>query len=92
MNHKTIMKQMLDFNKNAFESSFNVMATLQDQTQRAAEMCLEQANCWLPQEGKKAIDEWAKACKKGRETFKNTVDDGFRKAEAFLSDSPKENS
>ena len=57
MDQKNIMKQMLNFNKSAFESSFNMMTTLQDQTQKAAEMYLEQSKAWLPQEGKKVIDE-----------------------------------
>jgi len=34
---------------------------------------------WLPEEGKKAIDEWLATYKKGREDFKKLVDDAFGK-------------
>jgi hypothetical protein len=91
MNQKRILKQMLDFNRSAFETSFNMISSLQDQTQRAAEMYLQHANQWLPQEQKNAIDEWTKAFRQGRETFKNTVDDSFKKAEALLVDTSQEN-
>lgn len=91
MNRKKMIKQMLDFNKNAFENTFNIMATLQDQTQSNAQKCLEQAS-WLPGEGKKAIDEWMETCKQGRDYFKNAMEEGFIKAEEILADSSEESS
>jgi len=91
MDQKKVLEQMLNFNKSAFKNTFNVMTMLQDQTERAAELCLKQAD-WLPQEGKKAVDGWLTACRQGRETFKNTVEDGFKKAEAMLADSPEKSS
>jgi len=38
-------------------------------------MFLEQQSPWLPAEGKKAVTDWIKAYKRGREDFKAAVDD-----------------
>jgi hypothetical protein len=34
---------------------------------------------WLPEEGRRVIDEWVGAYKKGRTDFKGVVDDNFAK-------------
>lgn len=88
MDQKQMLKQMIDFNKTAFDNAFNSMAMLQDQAERMNAMVLEQAT-WLPKEGKKVIDEWVKAYKKGRENFKSTVEDSFKKVEDFFAETTK---
>jgi uncharacterized coiled-coil DUF342 family protein len=84
MDQKQILKQMIDFNKATFDNTFNAMVMLQEQAERAANTLMEQAN-WLPEDGKKAINEWVKAYKKGREDFKMVVDENFQKVESFFS-------
>jgi hypothetical protein len=84
MDQKQILKQMIDFNKATFDNTFNAMVMLQEQAERAANTLLEQAN-WLPEDGNKAINEWVKAYKKGREDFKKVVDENFQKVESFFS-------
>ncbi|MCG6906986.1 MAG: hypothetical protein LJE63_10210 [Desulfobacteraceae bacterium] len=84
MDQKQILKQMIDFNKATFDNTFNAIVMLQEQAERAANTLLEQAN-WLPEDGKKAINEWVKAYKKGREDFKKVVDENFQKVESFFS-------
>lgn len=79
-----IAKQMIDFNKAAFNSGFNAMMTLQDQTEKMASNLVDQAS-WIPAEGKKGIHEWVQACKKGRDDFKKAADENFKKVEEFLS-------
>jgi len=54
----------------------------------AANASLEQAT-WLPREGRTVFEEWMKACKNGRETFKNTMNENFKKVEAFFPNSGK---
>lgn len=83
MDQKQIFKQMVEFNKSAFSNSFNAMVMVQDQTETFANSLLNQAD-WLPEEGKKAINEWVDAFKKGRETYKKTVDEAYEKVEAFF--------
>ncbi len=65
MDQKQIFKQMLDFNKSTFTNAFNAMTMAQDQTETMTNSFLDQA-AWLPAEGKKAIQDWLDACKKGR--------------------------
>jgi len=85
MEPEKIAKQMIDFHKATFDNSFNAMVMLQEQTERMVNMALEQAT-WLPEEGKKVINEWVKAYKKGREDFKKAVNENSKKIEAFFAD------
>jgi hypothetical protein len=39
----------------------------------------------MPAEGKKAITDWIKAYKQGREGFKAAVDDNYRKVEEYFA-------
>jgi hypothetical protein len=84
MDQKQIFKQMIDFNKASFDNGFNAMVLIQDQTERAANALLDQAT-WLPAEGKKAIQDWVKTYKNGREEFKTSVDASFKKVEEYFS-------
>lgn len=83
MDQKQVFKQMVEFNKGAFNNAFNAMVMVQDQTETLASTMLNQAT-WMPEEGKKAVKEWVDAFKKGRETYKQTVDDAFKRVEAFF--------
>lgn len=80
MDQKQIVKQMLDFNKSSFNNAFNAMVMVQNQAEAMSNSLLEQAT-WIPEEGKKAVHEWIKACKKGREEYKKLVDDAYQKVE-----------
>ena len=86
MDQKKLFKQMLDFNKSAFENSFNAMVMLQEQAERAGSTILDQAT-WLPEDGRKAVQDWVEAFKKGREDFKAMVDENYKRVEAYFSES-----
>jgi hypothetical protein len=86
MDQKKLFKQMLDFNKSAFENSFNAMVMLQEQTERAGGTILDQAT-WLPEEGRKAVQDWIDAFKKGREEYKAMVDENYKRVAAYFSES-----
>ncbi|MCF8129463.1 MAG: hypothetical protein K9N10_13195 [Deltaproteobacteria bacterium] len=83
-----IAKQMVEFQKATFDNTFNAMGMVQDQAERMFSMSLNQAT-WLPEEGKTAIDGWVKSYKRGREDFKKTVDDNFKKVDDFFASSKK---
>ena len=83
MDQKTIFKQMVEFNKGAFNNAFNAMVMVQDQNETLANTMLNQAT-WMPEEGKKAVQEWVETFKKGREEYKKTVEEAFKKVEAYL--------
>ena len=84
MDSSKIAKQMIDFQKTTFDNTFNAMVLLQEQAETMANTILDQAT-WMPEEGRKAINDWVKAYKKGREEFKKVVDENFKKVEDFFS-------
>ena len=86
MDQKALFKQMIDFQKNTFDNSFKAMTTLQEQGEKMVNMFLSQAP-WLPEQGKKAIQDWVSAYKKGRESFKELVESQFGKVEEYFTDS-----
>ena len=87
MEPKQIAKQMIDFQKSTFDNSFSAMSMVQEQAERMVNMSL--THTWLPEEGKKAIEDWIGAYKNGCEDFKKTVDDNFKKVEDFFASTEK---
>lgn len=86
MQPKQILKQMIDFNKAAFDNSFNNMAMLQEQMEKVVSMMIEQST-GMTEEAKKAIKDWATIYKKGVEDYKRTVDENFKRVESFFQQS-----
>ncbi|MGD9367598.1 MAG: hypothetical protein PVH87_18000 [Desulfobacteraceae bacterium] len=85
MDHKQLLKQMIEFNQTTFNNSFQALALLQDQFERIANTAIDQAS-WLPAEGRKAIENWAEAYKTGRDNFKSHVEDSYKQVEKFFAD------
>lgn len=83
-----MVQQMIDFQKTAFENSYNAMIMFQAQTEKMAESMISQ-NSMIPEEGQKMINEWILAYKKGREDFKKSVEENFSKMEEFFSSAAK---
>jgi hypothetical protein len=73
---KHIAKQMIQFNKTAFDNTFNAMTAMQEQTEKMIATYLEQAP-WIPAEGKKAIKNWIKAYQQGREDFRSITENSY---------------
>lgn len=86
MDQKQIARQMIQFNKTAFDNSFNAMTMVYDQNEKMVGSFLQQA-AWLPEEGRKAITDWMNAYKKGCDDFKKLVDENYQKVENFFSES-----
>ena len=74
---------MIDFNKATLDNAFNALSLLQEQAERFGQTTLEQAT-WLPEEGKKVINDLTEAYKKGRDDFKKGIDDAFKKVEEYF--------
>lgn len=89
MDQKQIAKQMMEFNKTAFDNTFNAMTVLQDQTEKLVFRFLDKAQ-WFPAEGKNNINEWVKAYKKGREEFKAAADENYKKVADYFAKADKE--
>ena len=84
MEPKQIAKQMVDFNKTAFDNSYESMSVIQDQTEKMVSAMMEQTSLF-PEEGKKLINDWIKTYKKGREEFKAAADENFKKVEKYFA-------
>lgn len=85
MDPKQIAKQMIVFNKAAFDNNFRAMQALQEQTERLVNKFWDKSPMF-PEEGKKVIYDWMTAYKKGCEDFKSVVDDNFKKVEDFFQE------
>jgi len=82
------IKQMVQFNKNAFEQGYNAMDMLRKQNEKMTHSFLDQAT-WLPEEGKKAMNEWIQLYKKSCDDFKKIADQNYKNVEKLFSDSNK---
>lgn len=82
---KQMTKQVIEFNKKAFDNTFDAMTALQDQVEKVMRMFLDQSP-WFPEEGKNVIGEWIKAYQKGRNDFKTAVDVNYKKVEEYFSE------
>jgi hypothetical protein len=85
MDQKQILKQMIEFNQATFNNTFQAVVLLQDQFERIAKTAIEQAN-WLPEEGRKAIENWVEAYKTGRDNYKSFVDDSYKQVEKYFAE------
>jgi hypothetical protein len=83
MQPKEMLKQMIEFNKSAYENALKNMNILQEQMEKVINLYIDQAP-GMSEEGKKAAKEWAAMYKKGYEDFKKLVDDNFKKMEDFF--------
>ena len=86
MDQKQIALQMIQFNKTAFDNSFNAMSMVYEQNEKMLGTFLKQAT-WIPEEGRKAIETWIQTYKKGCEDFKKMADENYQKVEEFFAGS-----
>jgi len=83
MNQSDFIKQAINFNQTSFNSAYDATVMVQDQFEKVATSILDQAS-WMPEEGRKAIDNYVDVYKSGRNQFKKYMDDSFKKAEEIL--------
>ena len=89
MNPKQIAKQMIAFNKTAFDNNFNAMNALHEQTEKLINKFWEKTPMF-PEDGKKAVNDWINAYKKGRAEFKATADESYKKVTEYFAKAEKE--
>ena len=83
MDQKQIARQMIQFNKTAFDNSYKAMSMLYEQNEKVADVFMDQAS-WIPEDSKKAVKDWMQTYKNGCEDFKKMVDDNFTKTESYF--------
>jgi polyhydroxyalkanoate synthesis regulator phasin len=71
-----IAKQMVDFQRSAFEHTYQTAALVQEHMEKMASTTVREME-WLPEEGKRMIEEWTGNCRKGRSELKKAMDDQF---------------
>jgi hypothetical protein len=83
MNQSDFIKQAINFNQTSFNSAYDATVMVQDQFEKVATSILDQAS-WMPEEGRKAIDNYADVYKSGRSQLKKYMDESFKRAEEIL--------
>jgi hypothetical protein len=81
---KPMLKQVLDFNKTAYDNSLKAMLAIGEQNEKMVNTFLKQAT-WIPEEGKKPIQEWVDAYKRGCQDLKKTADGNYKKVADFFA-------
>jgi hypothetical protein len=88
MEQAKLTRQMIEFYKTTYDNTFNAMTILQEQTEKMAGLFLEQSP-WFPKEGKEAVNEWIKTYKQGRDVYKNSVDESYKKVREYFTAADK---
>jgi hypothetical protein len=78
-----MMKQVLAFNKKAFDDSFNAIIAVQEHAEKMVNVFWGNST-FFPEAGKKAIGEWVNTYKNGLDDFKANVDSRFKLIESYL--------
>lgn len=86
MDNRESTKKMVEYHKAAFETYYNSILMLQEQTTKALENMMKQSP-WIPAQTKSFINEWIGIYKKVTEDFKEAVDQNYAKMEEFLESS-----
>jgi hypothetical protein len=77
MNTVQIPKQLMEINKMTVDSTLNAILAMQDQSRRITSGIVEKA-AWLPEAGKKAINDWMASYKKSVEGLKSASDESYK--------------
>lgn len=83
-----IGKQVMDFQKTAFDNWYSAMSLVQDQAVSTMDMMLNEA-AWLPEDRRNNIQNWVSVLQDERNRFKDYVDGSFIVLEKAFSEAPK---
>ena len=78
MDQKKLFRQMLEFNKTAFDNNFKATSLFQSQSEQYILRFLNNAD-WIPEESKIMTTEWLSTYRKNYENFKACADENYRK-------------
>lgn len=80
-----MFKTMIEFNRAAFNNGYHAVAAVQEKSEKMMSTFMDN-NMFLPEEGKKALNQWVGLYKKGQKEYKKMMDDGFNNFEGFFKD------
>jgi hypothetical protein len=72
-----LAKQTLQICHAALTQTLEAALTVQEQSQKTLETLLDQSSV-VPQEGKRAINDWLETCRQQTTAMKSVIDEGFR--------------
>lgn len=84
-----ITYQVLDFQKNAFNNSFNAIALYQEKTEEMAYSFLEN-HMGIPSQLQKNISMWSEYFKENQNIIKQRLDNNFKMLQSILSGESEE--
>lgn len=84
MHPKIIAKKIIEFNKSNFDNTFDAVTVLLEHTEKMVGIFLKRATLF-PDDGKELILNWLETYKKGRNDFKDTVDNNFKNVESLFA-------
>lgn len=85
---KSVVKQVVDFQKSTLDTTFNTVAMFQDQTEKLSTTFIDQ-NPVMPQQAKNALNDWVELQKKARNDYKRVIDESFKNLEGYFSEASK---
>ncbi|PKN17365.1 MAG: hypothetical protein CVU71_16450 [Deltaproteobacteria bacterium HGW-Deltaproteobacteria-6] len=77
MDNQQMAKEMFALNKSMLDNTFNMISSVQDQSARMVTTAMEKTN-WMPEEGKKFVNDWVSAYQKRRNDFKMIADEKYK--------------
>ena len=83
MGNKKMMGKMIDLHKTSFKNCFSTMIMLQNQVEKLMKTLVDHTP-GMSDVGKKVIDQWTDAYKKGIGDLKKAIDEGYDKVEEFF--------
>ena len=76
-------RRALDFQKRVFDTTFDMVAQMQERREEAIVNWVEKADR-VPAEAKSLVQEWTRLYQDGRSNFRSAVDSSFGLANSYL--------
>lgn len=76
-------RRVLDFQKRAFDTTFDMMAQMQERREEAIVGWVEKSER-LPAEAKSLVQEWTRLLQDGRSSYRAAMDSSFGLANSYL--------
>lgn len=84
MESRKIVKEIIELQKSTLDNTYNSLVQFQENTEKMTKILMEQQLA-VPEEGKKALDEWMQAIKQGCNNYKKNMDENFENVRSFFT-------
>jgi hypothetical protein len=87
MNANQTMMQIMEFNKNTFDNTYNAMMNIGEQNEKMLRSFMERS--WISEERRKVILEWVDIYRKGWVDLKKAADENYKTAVKYMDTEKK---